>query len=589
MLTHFIEASAGCGKTTFLLNQSGYNKALFITFSNAAADELRIRIAENEINKDAKISTLHSLAHEILFNNTDFNLSEASLKNEAIHLLLQNNDFFEIYDFVLKNTKKAADEEIEFEKIDEFEFFEDFSCKVENNFNLLTKTDLILQDQLDLLKDNFFTQQNTIRKKFKQNFDENTNQFLINRIKLHEKNLENYLKKAKNSLYIAIKQKEEELKKERNILYYEDLILNLIEKIKQNGEIVLKFFGEFDAIFIDEAQDLSQSQWELIYSILTEWNQLNKRILYISGDSKQLIYGFQGACVQKFFEYKEKIKKISAVFQEIKLNKSYRLSLEICEFLNKVGPKMNINYEKHVSFAAFNKDSKVEIIKISNLKDLIDKINCEKMSDVMFLFKNKSDSTEQLALFLIQNGYFLNSPYYNLMPIIKDFQHLINFLIYKDKLSEKIIKNITEFPEIFHSYLFDLDNLFSHWIKNEAVKNFLQKNLQDSVEFYIEILRKYANFYKYEPINAISDKKDFYKNNSILFKDGIFFNTIHSSKGKEAKTVFLINLDQKSRFEKDNRLLYVALTRAKEKIFITVKNEDNSNEWMSIIQNYCYN
>ena len=52
----------------------------------------------------------------------------------------------------------------------------------------------------------------------------------------------------------------------------------------------------FDVVFIDEAQDLSQSQWNMARSI---WD-INTRDTYIAGDDDQAIFRWAGADVDSF-------------------------------------------------------------------------------------------------------------------------------------------------------------------------------------------------------------------------------------------------------------------------------------------------
>jgi len=71
---------------------------------------------------------------------------------------------------------------------------------------------------------------------------------------------------------------------------------------------------DIDALFVDEAQDLSTLQWDMV-DILRK----TPRIQVFTGDDDQAIMGFQGADVQRF---------LSATKDKEVLNKSYRLPQE---------------------------------------------------------------------------------------------------------------------------------------------------------------------------------------------------------------------------------------------------------------------
>lgn len=87
-------------------------------------------------------------------------------------------------------------------------------------------------------------------------------------------------------------------------------------------------------------------------------------------------------------------------------------------------------------------------------------------------------------------------------------------------------------------------------------------------------------------------------------KDAVRISTIHSAKGLEAKNVYLLdaepgnypsvrNLGNKDKVEEDRRLLYVALTRAKDNLFICKGNFDSatintSDYFLNEMPNYLF-
>jgi DNA helicase II / ATP-dependent DNA helicase PcrA len=80
-------------------------------------------------------------------------------------------------------------------------------------------------------------------------------------------------------------------------------------------EVILKEKKEnFEVLFIDEAQDLSLIQWELVRSL---WNHSKKT--YIAGDDDQAIFKWAGADVDHFIALKEEVNNIQV------LDQSYRI------------------------------------------------------------------------------------------------------------------------------------------------------------------------------------------------------------------------------------------------------------------------
>ena len=94
-------------------------------------------------------------------------------------------------------------------------------------------------------------------------------------------------------------------KKEKGLKDFNDLLLDYIEKESVNS---------FKVLFIDEAQDLSLIQWEMVRKL---WANAEKT--YIAGDDDQAIFKWAGADVDHFIALKEEVTDIKV------LDQSYRI------------------------------------------------------------------------------------------------------------------------------------------------------------------------------------------------------------------------------------------------------------------------
>ena len=94
-------------------------------------------------------------------------------------------------------------------------------------------------------------------------------------------------------------------KKEKGLKDFTDLLEDCIAKEDKPS---------FKALFIDEAQDLSLIQWELVRSL---WSNADKT--YIAGDDDQAIFKWAGADVDHFIALKEEVNDIQV------LDQSYRI------------------------------------------------------------------------------------------------------------------------------------------------------------------------------------------------------------------------------------------------------------------------
>ena len=94
---------------------------------------------------------------------------------------------------------------------------------------------------------------------------------------------------------------------------YDDLIVLTRDLLRRPGLapwVLFKLDGGIDHILIDEAQDTSPEQWEIVQAIADEffanWETRNEpRTVFAVGDAKQSIYSFQGADPEGFRRMRE--------------------------------------------------------------------------------------------------------------------------------------------------------------------------------------------------------------------------------------------------------------------------------------------
>lgn len=132
------------------------------------------------------------------------------------------------------------------------------------------------------------------------------------------------------------------LKQVHHYLDYNDVILNALSLLKNIDWVMYKTNGVLNHILIDEAQDTSPKQWELIKLIADEFfsNYRSEKTLFVVGDEKQSIYSFQGADVDVFKDmhayFKALITRNGQRFHDVELKKSYRSLGNILRFVDDV-------------------------------------------------------------------------------------------------------------------------------------------------------------------------------------------------------------------------------------------------------------
>lgn len=138
------------------------------------------------------------------------------------------------------------------------------------------------------------------------------------------------------------------LKMQKGLLDYDDLIIKtyqLLQKQDIAPWILFKLDSRIDHLLIDESQDNSSIQWEIVEKIADEFfsgesAQDEGRTLFVVGDEKQSIYGFQGADPDKFRAMKhffaQKIQTAQQPWEEVKLLDSFRSTHAILKLVDTV-------------------------------------------------------------------------------------------------------------------------------------------------------------------------------------------------------------------------------------------------------------
>jgi ATP-dependent helicase/nuclease subunit A len=106
-------------------------------------------------------------------------------------------------------------------------------------------------------------------------------------------------------------------KHERGLLDYEDLIdktLAMLNRISA-GWVHYKLDRGVDHVLIDEAQDTSPKQWDIVAHLIEEFTSGQgareglARTIFAVGDEKQSIFSFQGAAPREFAERRRELKR----------------------------------------------------------------------------------------------------------------------------------------------------------------------------------------------------------------------------------------------------------------------------------------
>ena len=114
----------------------------------------------------------------------------------------------------------------------------------------------------------------------------------------------------------------------------------------------IECFKNIKTIYLDEAQDISQSQFELVYTL----KKLGCNLVMV-GDPNQNIYQFQGGSDKFLLEFQK--------FKTIYLKQNYRSTSNIVEFVNYISPN-----QENKMISSNNSENQPVNIYVNNIENI---------------------------------------------------------------------------------------------------------------------------------------------------------------------------------------------------------------------------
>lgn len=386
-----------------------------------------------------------------------------------------------------------------------------------------------------------------------------------------------------------------------NALDFDDLLIKGLEKAKECNQT-------FPYLLVDEFQDLSPLQYRLIQA----WSR-HGRELFIIGDPNQSIYGFRGAHDKSFQQFcqEESIEKIS-------LKKNYRSSPEILTSallvlgdpgttlvpMQKSGfPVRLVNVPTQRQEAIFAAKEINRLIGGMDMLDTQEGFSCpddrspRSFADIAILYRTHRQA-ELLEICLKKEGIpyvvtgreeFLEKDLVRgSLGFFKSLIHPQDLLARRQCL--KLLWNVKEeelsqcgYPALAERYqpLCRRGNPRKLW-------DLWRKDMDLLSDPAMEKLASMAVFYKTmdEMLTALAfgRESDLKRCGGKHYtSDSVTLMTIHGAKGLEFPVVLLHGLKaglipleypgRETDLEEERRLLYVAMTRAKEELILTSSGE----------------
>ncbi|MFW8593803.1 double-strand break repair helicase AddA [Cribrihabitans neustonicus] len=162
----------------------------------------------------------------------------------------------------------------------------------------------------------------------------------------------------------------ERRKQQRGWLDFDDLILKARQLLNDPGVaawVLYRLDGGIDHILVDEAQDTSPVQWDVIEKLAQEFTAGEgarsevERTIFVVGDKKQSIYSFQGADPDAFdrmqAEFGRRLEETGPGLQNASLDFSFRSSAAILKLVDLVfRDSPRAGFRKEALHQAFKSD-----------------------------------------------------------------------------------------------------------------------------------------------------------------------------------------------------------------------------------------
>ena len=323
------------------------------------------------------------------------------------------------------------------------------------------------------------------------------------------------------------------------------IIKKAVEKIK-NKDIEPNRITK-TVLVIDEAQDMDEHEFELIKTLII--NNEEMRVITV-GDDDQNIFEFRGASSR----YMEKFISIPKA-KKIELIENFRSKANLVEFTNQFANKISNRLKKTPIVAYSNKTGLVKIIKYhgSNLVEpVIKNIQYSDLTGTTCILTLTNYEALQITGILLKKGLpaklIQSNERFNLYNLLEVRYFIEQFHFTEDKFMIS--------DSIWDAAKRKLKDKFQKSSKIDICSNLIKDFELSNPE------KKYQS--DFEVFIRESQLEDFTKTNG----ETIFVSTIHKAKGKEFDNVFLMLDGFNPDTDEKKRLLYVAMTRAKQNIAI---------------------
>lgn len=429
----------------------------------------------------------------------------------------------------------------------------------------------------------------------------------------------------------------QEMKRNINAMDYDDLLVNTAYLLSFNKRSLNDIASKYKYVLVDEFQDTNKIQLEIVQAISSK-----SKNLIVVGDDSQSIYSFRGARYENIEDF---IKKENTKLFKIQTNyrstpnivsfinkmlpnnsveknlKSVRKEyikptvietfddLEQSEAVIKIiedkmdqGIELNemaILYRSHALSMTLQQklDSRQISYRLLSGKRFIETKHIKDILSFLKISYNPYDKISWNRSLKLFSGIGIKTANDIYNGITSQLQEGINIL---DSLDNTKIKKFKEaynfYYKLFENKNYKPDELINYVFEefykeysNLTFRNSASRNMD--IERFQDISSQYESLMKFLEEMTLSENITVKSAERDQKEEQITLTTVHGAKGLEWKVVILISANpgdfpngmaiKEKKLDEEERLFYVAITRAKDELYILKQITGSTNPFMS--------
>ena len=427
-----------------------------------------------------------------------------------------------------------------------------------------------------------------------------------------------------------------------NALDFDDLLVKTYKLFKENPDTLNFYQNKFKYIFVDEFQDTNTAQYELVKLLAGN----NKNIFAVGDEDqciyswrgaqvenvKRFTKDFENCKIFKLEQNYRSTKNIINVANkvikfnhsridknlwtnndngsEIEIKQTYN-DIEEAEFIaEKINDLVEGGEKKYSDFAILMRVNSLSRIieeklltynipyRVYGGYKFFERKEIKDTTAYLYLIENPNDTEATLRMLSFPKKGIGDVTISNLIEIAENNNiSVLNLIMNAEKygISGSLLSKLKTIQDLFNDLnekkeAMDLNEFVEYLIKRVGIKEAIGTKTEDDLNKCLNIDDFVKSVNEYSSANQDASIDDFLQSITLMrdidsmneSDDFVSLLTIHSAKGLEFDTVFIVGLNDglfplsrainspdPNDLEEERRLMYVAITRAKNKLFLS--------------------